>query len=1157
MLEHKKLEPAHAAALLFANGADNCRILADAMPQIVYVTNAEGLVDYVNQRWYDFTGANPSTALGVAWTKWLHPHDLERVSTGWQASIRTGQPFEMEHRLRHVSGDYFWHLSRALPIRNEVGQLTHWIGTSTNIHSLKQTESALHTSKQRLRLAQQAGGIASWELNLETDTVVSEEGLAALFGCPPTQSHTSTLETWLQAVHPQDLSQVQEALATVKGGGRSAKVEVRVIWPDGSIHWLMVEGEVIDPPIMYGIVSDRTQAKASEEELKRSQARYQALIEAGGQAIWSWDMKMQIWQYFDTLRWWESITGQSPQAQYHDGWLEVVHAEDRERVRATWQHALATGSGYQDEYRVQAKDGGFAHLIERVAVVRDADGAPVELVGKLLDVTQQRRAEQEAAANLRLFQGIAETTPDILFLFDQQNLQISYVNNAAATLLGYTAKQLKVWGQRLWLDLLHPDDLKTIRANYPQIEKLQDGEVVKDQFRLRHADGSYHWFQVHTLVFRRDDEGRVSQLLGVAHDISERKQALEALQESNQKIRSILESTSDAFTALDREWRVIYANQNALRNARLSAEAMVGRNFWELFPHLLGTEFDTAIHMVMYTQIPVEFEIQGTKIGGWHKAKIHPSPEGIVIYSQDITERKQAELRFYEVLESAPNGVAIVDASGKFQFVNRQVTQLLGYTRDELLDQSVEMLVPPALRNRHPDYRGEFMQQPVPRPMGIDRGVFGLHKDGHTIPLEISLHPIETIQGGVVLCTIVDISRRKEAEMELRQSEERLRLATEIGKIGVFDYDVHTGISQISPIMYEVTQLPTDLQITRETWETIVHPEDRQISERANQHALTTGEPLRYEYRIIRPDQSIRWIEASISTLKDQQGQPLRVMGVVQDVTQRKEDEATLRRLNQSLEQSVLERTNQYIAANQELEAFAYSVSHDLRAPLRAMSSFSKILLDEYQHELTERARHYLQRIHFNATQMGMLIDDLLAFSRLSRQPLKKQIVTPNSLVQQALADLSEEQTGRQIEITVAALPACLADAVLLKQVFINLLSNAFKYTRKRTVAQIEIGWQPGDAKSGQNNQTVYFIRDNGVGFDMRYADKLFGVFQRLHSGAEYEGTGVGLATVQRIIHRHDGRVWAQAEVDQGATIYFCLADTDAIEGAEGKTDHE
>jgi len=214
------------------------------------------------------------------------------------------------------------------------------------------------------------------------------------------------------------------------------------------------------------------------------------------------------------------------------------------------------------------------------------------------------------------------------------------------------------------------------------------------------------------------------------------------------------------------------------------------------------------------------------------------------------------------------------------------------------------------------------------------------------------------------------------------------------------------------------------------------------------------------------------------------------------------------------------------------LEAFAYSVSHDLRAPLRAVDGFSRILLEEYGPQLPAEAKHYLEIARKNAVQMGDLIDGLLAFSRLGRQPVRKQTVATAELVRQVLEDLRLEQSGRQVEITVDYLPACEADPLLLRQVFANLLSNALKYTRRREVARIQIA---------SMDSTVYCVRDNGVGFDMRYADKLFGVFQRLHRAEEYEGTGVGLAIVQRIIHRLGGRVWAEGAVNEGASFYFTL----------------
>ncbi len=246
---------------------------------------------------------------------------------------------------------------------------------------------------------------------------------------------------------------------------------------------------------------------------------------------------------------------------------------------------------------------------------------------------------------------------------------------------------------------------------------------------------------------------------------------------------------------------------------------------------------------------------------------------------------------------------------------------------------------------------------------------------------------------------------------------------------------------------------------------------------------------------------------------------------------------------NAQLYETLQGRTAELEAANKELEAFSYTISHDLRAPLRAIDGFSRILLEEYTSGLPTEVQRYLGLLHDNTQRMERLIEDLLAFSRLSRRPLNKQKVTPAKLVREVLVDLRAEQEGRQVEFIVGDLPACQADPILLKQILVNLLSNALKFTRKRETARIEIGCETskGSEPTQGSGETIYFVKDNGVGFDMQYKDKLFGVFQRLHRAEEYEGTGVGLAIVQRIVHRHGGRIWAEAELDKGAAFYFTL----------------
>jgi signal transduction histidine kinase len=243
-----------------------------------------------------------------------------------------------------------------------------------------------------------------------------------------------------------------------------------------------------------------------------------------------------------------------------------------------------------------------------------------------------------------------------------------------------------------------------------------------------------------------------------------------------------------------------------------------------------------------------------------------------------------------------------------------------------------------------------------------------------------------------------------------------------------------------------------------------------------------------------------------------------------------------IEQMKNDLEIRVAERTRQLEVSNKELEAFSYSVSHDLRAPLRAVDGFSQAVLEDFGPSIPLEGHRQLNVIRAATQKMGELIDDLLTFSRLSRQSLTLRTVQTEALVNGVLADLKAQMAGRTISVTVAALPPCESDPALLKQVWVNLLSNAVKYTSKREHATIEAGC------TEQEGENVYFVRDNGTGFDMQYYDKLFGVFQRLHRADEYEGTGVGLAIVQRIVHRHGGRVWAEAAVGVGATFFFTLA---------------
>jgi len=296
------------------------------------------------------------------------------------------------------------------------------------------------------------------------------------------------------------------------------------------------------------------------------------------------------------------------------------------------------------------------------------------------------------------------------------------------------------------------------------------------------------------------------------------------------------------------------------------------------------------------------------------------------------------------------------------------------------------------------------------------------------------------------------------------------------------------------------------------------------------------GESVQVELMIEHPERENRVsLEVSARPMKDAQGNLCGGVAILRDITQQKANEREIRELNEELEHRVVERTAQLETANKELEAFSYSVSHDLRAPLRHISGFSKMLVEEFGPGLDPTAQKYVERIQAGTQEMGLLVDELLNLARVGRHALNRQATKLNSLVAEVVAMLQPESEGRRVAWVIADLPALECDPVLVRQVFQNLLANALKFTRSRAHALIEVSHKEEDG------QAVFMVRDNGIGFNMKYVDKLFGVFQRLHRAEDFEGTGIGLATVQRIVQKHGGRVWAEGELDKGAAFYFTL----------------
>lgn len=498
----------------------------------------------------------------------------------------------------------------------------------------------------------------------------------------------------------------------------------------------------------------------------------------------------------------------------------------------------------------------------------------------------------------------------------------------------------------------------------------------------------------------------------------------------------------------------------------------------------------------------------------------------------DMRERKQAEAKFKAILESAPDAMIIVDRSATIQLVNAQAEMLFGYAREELYQHSVEMLMPERYRNRHFEHSMNYFVESKSRPMGRGAELFGLRKDGTEFPVEISLSPFETANGILVSASIRDISERKRAEQTLHQSNAFLSSLIENIPNMIFVKDAESlRFVRFNKAGEELLGYSRDELIGKNDYD--FFPEEEANFFTAKDRVVLENKCLVDipEEEIHTKQHGVRILHTMKIPVADEAGTPRYLLGISEDITASKEAEREIRRLNEDL----ISHTAQLEVTNRELESFSYSVSHDLRAPLRAIDGFAKMLQEDYASTLDEKGARWLTVIRSNSGRMGQLIDDLLAFSRLGRKPIDVSRFDMNDLVREAIDELDADIAPHRGEIHVAPLGSAVGDRALIKQVWLNLIGNALKYSGTRPQPVIEI------FVDQKQNERIYGIKDNGVGFDMQYHGKLFGVFERLHTADEFAGTGVGLAIVQRIVVRHGGRIWAEGEVNKGATFYFTL----------------
>ena len=512
---------------------------------------------------------------------------------------------------------------------------------------------------------------------------------------------------------------------------------------------------------------------------------------------------------------------------------------------------------------------------------------------------------------------------------------------------------------------------------------------------------------------------------------------------------------------------------------------------------------------------------------------------GITVLTEELREAfralGEADKRYRRMVDTDIKGILMIDEEGKTSYANHKIARMLGYTVKEMLGRPLTDFV---------------NEEDVPETEEkIDRSRRGIkeqydfrfqRRDGTDLWAIVSATPHfngdGSYAGGVSMLT--DITERKHVEEALRESEQRFKDVAFSSADLVWEVDREGRFTYCSDSVRDVLGYTLE-EIEGQRMFEFMTPDECERLKKIYAWVARNRLPIKdLENKYVKKDGKVIVMLTNGVPIVDGRGKLLGYRGVLKDITEHKQIEEERTRTNEELESRVEERTAQLEDANKELESFSYSISHDLRSPLRAITSFSHIVMEKNSADLDNEARRLLDLVVQNAERMEELIKGLLEFSRMGRQEMRMSRIDMEELADDVFVELTTGAPGRQVDFKLARLPAARGDRLLIHQVLSNLISNAIKFTAKEEKPRIEIG------SRAEAEANVYWVKDNGVGFNTRYADKLFKVFSRLHSSDDFEGTGIGLANVQRILHRHGGRAWAESELGQGATFYFTLPGT-------------
>jgi PAS domain S-box-containing protein len=1113
--ERKKMEEALAIE------ATRRLILVEQSSDGIVILDQDGKVYEANRRFAEMLGYSPEEILKLQVWDWEYLFSPEKLKEMISTVGEAGDHFKTSHRRKDgtvydveisTNGAMFAGQKLIFCVCRDISERTRM-------------EKALRESEEKFSLAFHSSPTAVAITTCKEGKFIEvNDSFADTMGYTPKEliGRTATeLNIW---VKPQARDRMFQIL---KDQGRVNNEEIGFRRKSGNTGTWLFSAEQINiagEPCIIGVSIDITDRKKAEEALREREKRFSDI--AGNAMEWIWEVDTKgKYTYSSPVV--EKILGYKQEEILEKHFYDFFLPEEREELKKAAFEAFAQKQPIKEFVnRNRCKNGKTVELMTSGVPIINEEGNLLGYRGVDTDITERKRAEEQ----LRLLSSITQQVSDSTTIFSLDS-KIKYMNQAAQNLFGYPLEDVR--GKEL-------DILNAVPVPESVVKEISQtvssGRRWVGITQKRRKDGSSFMCECNISPLY-DEKGQISSYIDVQHDVTEHLRIEEALRFSDAAFKSIHESV----IAVDTENTITHWNEMSEQLFGIKAFEAIGKKFSDVIEMVESNIGDfKKISEILETDGHIQDERLYRTQKGHVWADVHTQDivgngkrYGRVILASDITQRKKAEEalreseeKFSKAFHASPLMITITNRrEGKFIDVNDSFVLTTGYSREDFIGHAgndKNIWVKPEELKR----MARLMQEQGK----IRNEEYTLRMKSGEIRKWLCSADIITIGGEPCsIAVAADITDRKKAEAALRESEEKFSIAFHSSPATIAITTLKDGRyidvndSYINAMGYTSKELVGRTATDVDTW---VRPEDRaRLFKVLKEHGRVSNEE--FDFRM-KSGEIRTWLFSAEKI--DIAGEPC-LIGVSVDITERKKAEEKLKEVLVNLERS----GEKLAATNKELEAFSYSVSHDLRSPLRSIDGFSQALLEDYQEKLDEKGQDYLRRLRGASQKMGELIDAILKLSRLTRSEMRHEPINLSALAKEIANRLQETQPERKVKFVIDKELTANGDPQLLRVLLENLLGNAWKFTKKQPQAEIEFSMEQNNGKK------AYFIRDNGAGFDMTYADKLFNAFQRLHDASEFPGTGIGLATVQRIIHRHGGAIWAEGAVGKGANFHFTL----------------